>query len=173
MRRIEIDLRAIRTSFLQARKSTLQAKTALLKANERAAAMRPNLVGHPFRDALIASNEVQGALSRSHFSLEKKTRKGPRPRLWYLIFVRWRAKPAASIGSDVTTGGDRAGDPASTAFTQLVFAVEELLPHGERSPSLAAGARRIARTIAKCEGIGWEIPRGRTRRKQVGLLSDN
>ena len=72
----------------------------------------------------------------------------------------------------VTTAGDRAGDPASTPFTRFVFAVDQLLIVADRSPSLAACAKRIDRVIASPDKSSFAIARGRRPKKQADLSRD-
>jgi hypothetical protein len=155
-------------AFRQARRSTQQAKTALHAVEGRAAALHMSFPLDEVMDALIVVNELEQALSRvpKPFSEQQRPRKGPAPRAWYSGFVRNLAEIAAGIGIDVTTAGDRAGDPAATPFTRFVFAVEKLLPPGEGSPSLAACAKRIDRAIAALTGeIGEVVVRKGRRRK--------
>jgi hypothetical protein len=151
LRRNKAHLAAANRAVGQARRSALHAKTGLLEVEKNAEALQMSgFVGPRLRDALIAVNELQQALSRipEPFSGQERARKGPAPRAWYSLLVRDLANIAWEIRIDVTTAGDRADDPAATPFTRFAFAVEKLLPDGERSPSLAACAKRIDRAIA-------------------------
>jgi hypothetical protein len=172
VRLVDIDLRALSASFWQARRSTLHIKTAVLEMHERAEAMGLNLLGLPFRDALIVVDELQRALSRSFLSRQKKARKGPNPRRWYSHFVRELAELAESIGIDVRTAGNRADDPAATPFTRFAFMCEKLMPEEDQSPSLSACARRIDRVLASPAESDFAVAHGRRRRKQAETARD-
>jgi hypothetical protein len=154
-------------AFRQARRATLQAKTALQAMEESPFALMSFFVGPRVRDARIAVNELEQALSRVPFlEQEQAPRKGPVRRAWYSDFVSDLAKIADGIGVNVTTAGDRTDDPHGTPFTRFVFAVEKLLPRKEQSASLAACAKRIDRAIAvSTHQFGGPIVRKGRRRK--------
>ena len=122
-------------------------------------------------DALVAVNKLERTLSRlpPAFSGRQKPRKGPAPRAWYSGYVRDLAEIAEGVGIDVTTGGDRTKNPHETPFTRFVFAVEKLLPHGDKSETLSACAKRIDRAIAASEDeIDEAVARKGEPRKPAG-----
>jgi hypothetical protein len=145
-------------AFRQLRQSAERVKTALQAMEESAVAPEmANFVGllklDEMRAALAAVDRLERDLSRlpEVLSGQQKARKGPTARAWYSGFIRDVAKIAEGIGIDVTTGGDRSENPHATPFTRFVFAVEKLLPDGERSQTLAACAKRIDRAIVASE----------------------
>jgi hypothetical protein len=155
-------------AFRQARRSTQQIKTALHAVEGSAAALHMSFPLDAVMDALIAVNKLEQALSSvpKPFSEQQRPQKGPTPRAWYPRFVRNLTEIAEASGIDVTTGGDRNDDPHATAFTRFVFAVEKLLPPGERSPSLAACAKRIDRAIVASTGEICEVVESKGRRRK-------
>ena len=163
-------------AFRELRRSTQRAKTALRAMEESSTAPEmANFIGllklDEVSDALVAVNKLERTLSRlpAAFSGRQKPRKGPAPRAWYSGFVRDLAEIAEGLGIDVTTGGDRSDDPHATPFTRFVFAVEKLLPHGERSKTLSACAKRIDRAIAASEDeIDEAVARKGRLRKPAG-----
>jgi hypothetical protein len=163
-------------AFRQLRRSTQRAKTALRAMEESSTAPEmANFIGllklDEVSNALVAVNELEQTLRRlpAAFSGRQKPRKGPAPRVWYSGFVRDLAEIAEGLGFEVTTDGDRSDDPHATPFARLVFAVEKLLPHGERSKTLLACAKRIDRAIAVSEDeVDEAVARKGKRRKPAG-----
>jgi hypothetical protein len=150
--------RIVNEAFRQLRQSAKRVKTALGAMEESAVAPEmANFVGllkfDEARPALAAVDRLERPLSRipEVLSGQQKARKGPAARAWYSGFIRDVAEIAEGIGIDVTTGGDRSKNPHATPFTHFVFAVEKLLPDGERSKTLAACAKRIDRAIVASE----------------------
>jgi hypothetical protein len=144
LRRATAHLRAANEAVRQACRSTLHAKTALLELEKSSAALQmSNFVGPRLRDALVAVNELQEALSRipEPFSGQEKARKGPAPRAWYSLLVRDLANIAWEIGIDLTTAGNRADDPAARP-----------------SPDLSLPSRSCCRTDR--DRRRWQLARG-------------
>ena len=76
-------------------------------------------------------------------------KKGRREGTWYDVLVDLMIEVAGILGIKVATGGDRIENPNATPFTVLTFAIEKALPTEARSPSLAACAKRIDRSLRR------------------------
>ena len=68
---------------------------------------------------------------------------------WHDELVRLMVQVAELIGIKVSTAGDRSEDPYATPFTVLVFEAERVLPEEAWSPTLAACAKRIDRSLKR------------------------
>jgi hypothetical protein len=68
---------------------------------------------------------------------------------WYDELVSLMVHIAQLIGIKVSTAGDRSEDPYVTPFTVLMFEAERVLPEEAWSPTLAACARRIDRSLKR------------------------
>jgi hypothetical protein len=79
-------------------------------------------------------------------------RKGRREGAWYDILVDLMIEVAEVLGIKVSTAGDRSENPYATPFTVLTFAIEKALDKEARSPSLAACAKRIDRSLSRRSG---------------------
>jgi hypothetical protein len=76
-------------------------------------------------------------------------KKGRREGAWYDTFVKLMIELANILAVKVTTAGDRAENTYATPFTVLTFAIEKALDEEARSPSLAACAKRIERSLGR------------------------
>jgi hypothetical protein len=90
--------------------------------------------------------DCERALSLVRQTLAKEGRRGPE---WTDAYIQLMAQVAERLGIPVTTAGDRADDPYATPFTVLVYQIERVLPEEAWSPTIAACAKRIERSLKR------------------------
>ena len=102
------------------------------------------------RTQLITLEQIAVYAEKLLISLEEvPSKQGQRGLGWYDHFVEAMQESATLLGMSISTRESGSKDQGETAFTAFVLEFEALLPEAARSPSPAACAQRINRSLTR------------------------
>ena len=104
----------------------------------------------PLETSLKVLEGLEEYCARALLLLEALPAKRGQPRhSWYDEHVRLMTQVAERLGIVVKTSGDRTDDPHATPFTVLTLQAERVLPEEAWSPTIAACAKRVDRSLKR------------------------
>jgi hypothetical protein len=112
--------------------------------------MQPYEVDFELQDVISRLEQISVYAEKLLISLQEvPSKQGQRGLGWYDHFVELMQEAATLLGMSISTRESGSKDQEETAFTAFVLEFESLLPEAARSPSPAACAQRINRSLAR------------------------